>query len=107
MYDDMDGELDVTVTPTSVLQAFCLNLGQVPDFQLLSAEGVVHAPTFIYRVNIGDLQAQGSGNSKKKAKHSAALCMLKLLLQKMDQGFPEDYPPACITYLKTHRPVIA
>jgi dsRNA-specific ribonuclease len=99
--------MDVTVTPASVLQAICITLDQPPDFQLLSAEGVVHAPTFIYRVTVGDLQAQGSGNSKKKAKHSAALCMLKLLLLKMDNDdLPEVFNPETVSCLKSYSPVI-
>jgi dsRNA-specific ribonuclease len=68
-------------TPISVLQELCSQHleGMSPEYQLLSVEGVVHAPTFIYRVQIGDIVATARGQSKKKAKHAAALAALESL----------------------------
>ena len=98
--------INVSITPTIILEAFCLNLGKYPNFQRLSLEGVLHAPTFVCRVDIGDLEAHGLGSSEQDAKHNAALSMLKLLLQKRDEGFSNDYPACCDSYLETHRSVI-
>ena len=42
--------------------------------------GAVHEPTFKYRVTVGELVATGEGQSKKKAKHTAAKSMLDKLI---------------------------
>ena len=39
---------------------------------MVQFEGMSHNPVFTYQVNIGDMNAIGTGNSKKQAKHSAA-----------------------------------
>ena len=39
---------------------------------MVQFEGMSHNPVFTYQVNIGDMNAVGTGNSKKQAKHSAA-----------------------------------
>ena len=44
---------------------------------MVQFEGMSHNPVFTYQVNIGDMNAVGSGNSKKQAKHSAASKCLK------------------------------
>lgn len=54
----------------------------MPDFQLLGAEGVVHAPIFCYKVSVGDIVAVSTGQSKKKAKHAAAHEALAQLLKR-------------------------
>ena len=46
--------------------------GLTPKYDLVQIEGAVHEPTFKYRVTIGEFVATGCGQSKKKAKHSAA-----------------------------------
>ena len=52
----------------------------MPDFLLLGAEGVVHAPIFCYKVSVGDIGSVSTGQSKKKAKHAAAHnALIKLL----------------------------
>ena len=39
---------------------------------MVQFEGMSHNPVFTYQVNIGDMNAIGTGNSKKQAKHAAA-----------------------------------
>lgn len=46
----------------------------------MSIEGAVHEPTFVYRVTVGEITATGTGQSKKKAKHSAAKAILEAIL---------------------------
>ncbi|RWS05568.1 Interferon-inducible double stranded RNA-dependent protein kinase activator A-like protein [Dinothrombium tinctorium] len=75
--------MDFQRTPISVLQDYCSRLNLNVDYQLLSVEGLVHAPTFAYRVQVGDeITATATGQSKKKAKHAAALNALQMLAQK-------------------------
>ncbi|RWS27318.1 interferon-inducible double-stranded RNA-dependent protein kinase activator A-like isoform X2 [Leptotrombidium deliense] len=77
--------MDCQRTPISVLQDHCTRLGFVVDYQLMSVEGYVHAPTFAYRVKVGDdITATATGQSKKKAKHAAALIALKMLADKVN-----------------------
>lgn len=69
--------------PTTCLENYCLEAGlSLPDFQLLGAEGVVHAPIFCYKVSVGDIVAVSTGQSKKKAKHAAAHDALAQLLKR-------------------------
>ena len=51
--------------------------GLTPKYDLVQIEGAVHEPTFKYRVTIGEFVATGCGQSKKKAKHSAAKVRLQ------------------------------
>ena len=75
--------LDSQFLPTTCLENFCLETGlNLPDFQLLGAEGVVHAPIFCYKVSVGDIVAVSTGQSKKKAKHAAAHEALTQLLKR-------------------------
>ncbi|XP_067142212.1 protein Loquacious-like [Centruroides vittatus] len=69
-------------TPISLLQEQCARLGMTPDYKLMSVEGVVHAPVFMYRVQVGDESATATGQSKKKAKHAAAKAILEVLSMK-------------------------
>merc|ERR1739838_394992 len=91
---DKDGELDVTEeeeedeasgpgaakTPVSLLQELYVRRGITPKYDLVQIEGAVHEPTFKYRVSVGELLATGCGQSKKKAKHTAAKQMLDKLI---------------------------
>lgn len=80
-------------TPISLLQELCAQQGITPDYKLISVEGAVHAPTFMYRVQIGEAVATGTGQSKKKAKHAAAKAILEQLLSSQGQfgeGFVSD-----------------
>ena len=54
----------------------------MPDFQLLGAEGLVHAPIFCYKVSVDGIDAVSTGQSKKKAKHAAAHDALSQLLKR-------------------------
>lgn len=63
-------------TPVSLLQEIYVKKGVTPKYDLVQIEGAVHEPTFKYRVTVGDYVATGSGQSKKKAKHTAASAVL-------------------------------
>ncbi|XP_077556383.1 protein Loquacious-like isoform X1 [Haemaphysalis longicornis] len=67
-------------TPISILQELCARNCLTPEYKLLSVEGAVHAPTFMYRVQVGDVVANATGQSKKKSKHAAARVILEKLL---------------------------
>ena len=67
-------------TPVSLLQELYVRKGITPKYDLVQIEGAVHEPTFKYRVSVGDLVATGCGQSKKKAKHTAAKSMLDKLI---------------------------
>lgn len=67
-------------TPISFLQELCARKGVTPKYDLLSIEGAVHEPTFVYRVSVGEIMASGTGQSKKKAKHAAAKAILEAIL---------------------------
>ncbi|NP_001182008.1 loquacious [Bombyx mori] len=75
-----------TKTPVSVLQELLARRETVPKYELLQIEGMIHEPTFRYRVTVADLFAMGTGRSKKEAKHSAA----KALLDKLTGATPSD-----------------
>jgi len=67
-------------TPVSLLQELYVRKGITPKYDLVQIEGAVHEPTFKYRVSVGELLATGCGQSKKKAKHTAAKQMLDKLI---------------------------
>jgi len=64
----------------SLLQELYVRKGITPKYDLVQIEGAVHEPTFKYRVSVGELIATGCGQSKKKAKHTAAKSMLDKLI---------------------------
>ena len=74
-------------TPVSLLQELFVRKGITPKYDLVQIEGAVHEPTFKYRVSVGDLIATGCGQSKKKAKHTAAKSMLDKLIS-IQNGVP-------------------
>lgn len=86
-------------TPISVLQDLCSRhlSGKVPEYQLLSSECMVQKPhtqngtKFVYRVEIGSVVATAPGQSKKKAKHAAALAALQSLLLQVDDPVASRY----------------
>ena len=57
-----------------LLQELYVRRGLPPKYDL------VHDPTFMYRVTIGEFEATGCGQSKKKAKHSAIQALQKILI---------------------------
>merc|ERR1739844_380529 len=67
-------------TPVSLLQELYVRKGITPKYDLVQIEGAVHEPTFKYLVSVGELIATGCGQSKKKAKHTAAKSMLDKLI---------------------------
>ncbi|KAK7066089.1 RISC-loading complex subunit tarbp2 [Halocaridina rubra] len=93
-------------TPVSLLQELCMRRGISPKYDLLQIEGAVHEPTFVYRVTVDEFAANGSGHSKKKAKHSAAKAMLDIIIQggaagtgDQASGGPDDAPPELSTQI--------
>lgn len=78
--EGMSGALPAK-TPVSLLQELCMRRGISPKYDLLQIEGAVHEPTFVYRVTVGEFAANGSGQSKKKAKHAAAKAVLDIIIQ--------------------------
>jgi len=88
--DDNDenegGGANSAKTPVSLLQELYVRRGLTPKYDLVQIEGAVHEPTFKYRVTIGDFVATGCGQSKKKAKHSAAKAILDKLKGAQDSG---------------------
>jgi len=73
-------------TPVSLLQELYVRRGMTPKYDLVQIEGAVHEPTFKYRVTVGEFVATGCGQSKKKAKHSAAKSILDKLLGAQNAG---------------------
>lgn len=71
-------------TPISLLQDFCSKYldNKGPDYQLLSSDSLIHKPTFTFRVEVDGIIITASGQSKKKAKHAAALEALASLIDK-------------------------
>ncbi|XP_039296688.1 RISC-loading complex subunit tarbp2 isoform X4 [Nilaparvata lugens] len=68
-------------TPVSVLQELLSRRGTTPKYELVQVEGAIHEPTFRYRVSVApDVVAQGTGRSKKEAKHTAAKAVLDSLI---------------------------
>jgi len=76
--------------PAVILENYCLEVGlKMPSFQLLGAEGVVHAPVFAYKVSVADIEAVDTGQSKKKAKHAAAHGALLQLLKHANEALKD------------------
>ena len=71
-----------TKTAVSVLQEICAKSRlDTPVYEVVSTTGNAHEPIFNLKATIGDLVVTSQGNSKKKAKQSAALNMISLLNQ--------------------------
>lgn len=71
-------------TPISLLQELCSkSLLTAPIYELVSAEGQTHAPTFEYRCHLtNEWVATGRGSSKKRAKHAAAWALLNMVRER-------------------------
>jgi hypothetical protein len=63
-------------TPVSLLEELSVSLGMTPKYDLVQKEGADHEPTFQCSVTVGEFEETGFGQSKKKAKHSAAKAFL-------------------------------
>lgn len=63
-------------TPISLLQEICMKCHMQPVYEVISAEGEIHEPTFVYKVTVGEIESIGKGTSKKRAKHNAAYAVL-------------------------------
>jgi RISC-loading complex subunit TARBP2 len=77
-------------TPVSLLQEVYVKRGITPKYDLVQIEGAVHEPTFKYRVTVGEFVATGSGQSKKKAKHSAARAVLERMRHAQSKAAAND-----------------
>lgn len=49
-------------TPVSVLQELLARRGTVPKYELVQIEGMIHEPTFRYRVTVADLVGKNFGS---------------------------------------------
>jgi len=65
--------------PIGALQERFQSRGIIPDYKFLNTDGASHCPTFTFQVSVGDITAQGSGQTKKQAKQAAARAMLDIL----------------------------
>ncbi len=63
-------------TPISLLQEIATKCNCQPIYENVSTDGQAHEPLFIFKVTVGDVYAIAKGNSKKAAKHAAALSLL-------------------------------
>ncbi|THD20046.1 Interferon inducible double stranded [Fasciola hepatica] len=67
-------------TPISILQEVCVKKGITPVYELVSSEGPIHEPNYVFLCSAGPFSATSKGASKKKAKHQASyLVLLKML----------------------------
>ncbi|KAG5852598.1 interferon-inducible double-stranded RNA-dependent protein kinase activator A homolog [Anguilla rostrata] len=76
-------------TPIQILHEYGTKMGNLPVYIMEKAEGVVHNPSFVFSVKIGDVTCTGQGPSKKAAKHQAAEAALNIL--KIEPG-PNPIP---------------
>lgn len=67
--------------PVSLLNQICSQNNLTPVYTMLAREGRSHAPTFTQKVELCGISEEGTGASKKKAKHIAARLMLKRMLK--------------------------
>ena len=79
--DTSTSDVSISKTPVSLLQELCLRKGLIPRYELIQIMGVVHDPTFKYKVTVGDQVGVGSGRTKQMAKHEAASALLENLKQ--------------------------
>nr|CAH8848904.1 unnamed protein product [Trichobilharzia regenti] len=67
-------------TPISILQEVCVKKGITPIYELVSSEGPIHEPLYVFLCTAGPFSATSRGASKKRAKHQASyLILLKML----------------------------
>ncbi|CAH8551929.1 unnamed protein product [Schistosoma bovis] len=67
-------------TPISILQEVCVKKGITPIYELVSSEGPIHEPLYVFLCTAGPFSATSKGASKKRAKHQASyLILLKML----------------------------
>ena len=94
-------------TPISLLQEACLKRKLTPVYELISTEGQVHEPVFTYCCMVEGIKGQGSGKSKKTAKHLAALGILQEVARRgkgSDWGIPGSSVADSINYLLSLMP---
>ncbi|KOC62095.1 Interferon-inducible double stranded RNA-dependent protein kinase activator A [Habropoda laboriosa] len=74
-------------TPVSILQEMMVKEHIVPKYELVHDGGGTHMNTFIYRVTCGSMYANGTGRSKKDAKHEAAKALLEIIVA--NRNYPQ------------------
>jgi len=67
-------------TPVALLQEHCDKQGIVPQYNLVMVDDKMHPPLFQYRVTVRQLTSTGCGQSKQKAKQSAAKALIGKLI---------------------------
>ncbi|XP_053989742.1 RISC-loading complex subunit TARBP2-like [Hylaeus volcanicus] len=79
--------MNMSKTPVSILQEMMVKKQTVPDYELIHDGGGTHINTFTYKVTCDGLSANGTGRSKKDAKHEAANAMLQAIAA--HRGYPQ------------------
>nr|XP_033322694.1 interferon-inducible double-stranded RNA-dependent protein kinase activator A homolog [Megalopta genalis] len=91
-------------TPVSILQEMMVKQQSVPDYQLIHDGGGTHMNTFTYQVTCDGLTANGTGRSKKDAKHEAAKAMLETIAT--HRGYLQLPAPTSQSPLRTPLPPV-
>lgn len=66
-------------TPIQVLHEYGMKTKNIPVYECERSDVQIHAPTFTFRVTVGDITCTGEGTSKKLAKHRAAEAAINIL----------------------------
>ncbi|CAK9805152.1 Interferon-inducible double-stranded RNA-dependent protein kinase activator A [Anthophora plagiata] len=74
-------------TPVSILHEMMVQEKILPNYELIHDGGGTHMNTFTYRVTCGNFTANGTGRSKKNAKHEAAKAVLEMIVA--HRGYPQ------------------
>lgn len=77
-------------TPVALLHELYDKRDIAPRYDLIQVEGKVHQPIFKYRLTVGQSIVTGCGQSKQKAKHSAAKSMLDKLVEAKESGLTDN-----------------
>ena len=87
-----EAENKILKTPITILQEMCTKSHiNPPIYDLISNEGRVHTPSFLFRCTVGNqISVEGKGVSKKKAKQAAALEALKFMQTVTSQTHPTE-----------------
>ncbi|VDP22022.1 unnamed protein product [Soboliphyme baturini] len=93
----------IVKTPISFLQDLCSKKRTIATYNLVTAEGQIHEPTYVYHLTVDDLSSYGFGKSKKIAKHMAAQILLERIVELekyTDWGIPGKSQEEAREYLR-------
>jgi len=77
-------------TPVDLLHELFDKRDIVSKYDLIQIEGTLHQPIFKYRLTVGQVIVTGCGQSKQKAKQSAAKSMLDKLVEAKESGLTDN-----------------